>query len=364
MGFIADEANRLGVNFQEAAKAFTKFSISSQSKFDKGTQRALFSGVSEYATILQLNKEEYQRFFKSIQQMSDKGLYAEEIYGQMAESAPGSVEALSRAFGYGQDTAAFRKRIEQGGLQLTPDKARAFATELSKVANSNGALSEATKKTRAEMERFFAALTFAKDELFQSGMGKGIADMFSTLSDTLEGLKPLTKALGGLFRGMVSVISGAIKLIITPVEILVNSISGLWNMLGFSDGTNSKIWAVIGAGGTLMLLVTRFKFIKDIVVGTNTALLALMANLARIAIPLLAIEDIYGGMNGKVSATGAGGRFSAQSILGDSFAWMDKPLNQLVTIEVKGDEAAKFIQTTVEKGNQSKTATTQSEVSQ
>jgi hypothetical protein len=81
MTFVANEADRLGVNLIEATQAFTKFSLSTRNKLDKSTQRALFSGVSEYAAVLQLDKESYQRFFRSIQQMSDKGLYAEEVYG-------------------------------------------------------------------------------------------------------------------------------------------------------------------------------------------------------------------------------------------------------------------------------------------
>lgn len=81
MTFVANEADRLGVNLIEATQAFTKFSLSTRNKLDKSTQRALFSGVSEYAAVLQLDKDSYQRFFRSIQQMSDKGLYAEEVYG-------------------------------------------------------------------------------------------------------------------------------------------------------------------------------------------------------------------------------------------------------------------------------------------
>lgn len=269
---------------------------------------------------------------------------------------------MMRAAGFTSEKDFF-KAVEAGKIMASEVMPK-FADELKKIANTNGALAATTQKTRAEMQRFLNQLTFAKDEIFQNGMDSGLATMFATFADILEGLKPLTKVIGGLFRGMVSTISGALKLVITPVEILVNSLAGLWNMLGVGDESNSKIWAVIGGGGTLLLLASRFEMIRKIILGTNTALLAMLATLARIAIPLLVIEDIYGGLQGKTSATGAGGRWSAQGILGDSFAWMDKPLNQLVTIEVKGDEAAKFIQTTVEKGNQAKTAATQSEVAQ
>ena len=274
----------------------------------------------------------------------------------------GSVQAMMRAAGFTNEKDFF-KAIEAGKI-LTKDVLPKFSQELRKMSREGGALDKTMNSTPAQFTRFIAALTNAKLVFYDNGMNSGLATVFETLTDTIQNLNPLVKALGGIFRGMAGALSGAFKIIITPVEILVNSLAGLWNMLGVGDETNSKIWAVIGGGGTLLLLASRFEFIRKVIMGVNTSLLLVMANIARIAIPLLLIEDIYGGMQGKASATAAGGRFSAQGILGDSFTWMDKPLNQLVTIEVKGDEAAKFIQTTVEKGNQAKTAATQSEVSQ
>jgi hypothetical protein len=76
MTFVANEADRLGVNLMTATEEFTKFSIGTKSRMDKGTQRALFSGVSEYAAVLQLDQQAYQRTFKAITQISGKGLYA------------------------------------------------------------------------------------------------------------------------------------------------------------------------------------------------------------------------------------------------------------------------------------------------
>ncbi len=274
----------------------------------------------------------------------------------------GSVQAMMRAAGYDNEKEFF-KAVEQGKV-LTKDVLPKFAEELKNMSRAGGALDKTMQSTPAQFMRFMNALTDTKLVFYDNGMDKGLSTVFSDLADIISGMKPLVKALGGIFRGAAGIISGALKLITTPVEILVNSIAGLWNMLGFGDGINSKIWAVIGSGGTLLLLAARFEFIRKVILGANFALLSMLANLARIAIPLLMIEDIYGGLQGKTSATGAGGRFSAQGILGDSFAWMDKPLNQLITIEVKGDEAAKFIQTTVEKNNQARTAATQSEVSQ
>jgi hypothetical protein len=76
MSFVADEADRLGVNLMTATEQFTKFSIGTKSTLDKATQRSVFSGVSEYAAVLQLDQQQYERTFRSVIQMSDKGLYA------------------------------------------------------------------------------------------------------------------------------------------------------------------------------------------------------------------------------------------------------------------------------------------------
>jgi hypothetical protein len=285
---------------------------------------------------------------------------------QMAESAPGSVEALAKAFGF-TDTAAFRKRVEQGGLQLDADKAKAFAKELRLIANANGALGEVTQKTRAELNRFLNQLTYAKDEIFKNGMNDGLSYMFSTLSDTLENLKPVAKALGGIFKGVVSALSGAFKLLVAPIEIVVQSIAGLWGMLGLG-GAGNKVWEIVGAGGILVLLASRFAFIRNAVFGVNVQLLGMLANLARIAVPLLIIEDVWGSVQGKKSVTGQGGAWSAESLFGKSFAWMDRPLNSFgetkVVVEVKGDEAAKFVTATVDKTNQQRAAINQTETSQ
>jgi hypothetical protein len=224
----------------------------------------------------------------------------------MAENAPGSVEALAKAFGYAPNqTADFRKRIEKGGLQLDPEKARAFARALSEVARSNGALDAVTKKTNAQMERFFTALTNAKDTIFQSGMDDGLGYMFGSLADIIRDLAPLAKAFGAAFKGAVSLITGAIKLVAAPLEIITQGVAKLFGMLGAdrSSRWGEGIWSIIGAGGALTLLAMKFDIIKRILFGVNGALLAMIGHLARIALPLLAVEDVWVGLNGGDSYT-------------------------------------------------------------
>lgn len=69
MTFIADEAERLGTNFEVSAKEFTKFSIATKNKVSKSAGREIFSGVSEYAAVLQVDQQQFERAFKSINQI-------------------------------------------------------------------------------------------------------------------------------------------------------------------------------------------------------------------------------------------------------------------------------------------------------
>lgn len=78
MKFIADEADRLGINFMEAAQNYTKFAIVSRNKLTTQDTRALFSGFSEYATVLQVDQHRFSRGMMALQQMMSKGKISSE----------------------------------------------------------------------------------------------------------------------------------------------------------------------------------------------------------------------------------------------------------------------------------------------
>jgi hypothetical protein len=69
MAFISEQAQRLGIDLQTATKEFTKFSIATQSSMTKNQQRDLFVGMSEYSRVLGLNKQDYERAFRAVQQI-------------------------------------------------------------------------------------------------------------------------------------------------------------------------------------------------------------------------------------------------------------------------------------------------------
>lgn len=168
---------------------------------------------------------------------------------QLGEALYGSIPIIAQAYGFSNDQKGeedFFKAMERGELKATEDKFLAFAKGLSEVANANGALEAVTKKTRAEMNRFFNQLTIGKDTIFGSGMGEGLAYTFGSFSNTLKNMQPTLVALGGLFKGFFSILTAGINGIMLPIM-------GFGNLIGSIFGKDGA--TVIGAlaGGALMV---------------------------------------------------------------------------------------------------------------
>lgn len=90
MSFLRSESERLGTNFEQAAQSFTKFAIVARNKMSKEQTRELFTGLSEYATVMQIDQYRFQRSMMAIQQMMSKGkISSEELRLQLAENLPG-----------------------------------------------------------------------------------------------------------------------------------------------------------------------------------------------------------------------------------------------------------------------------------
>jgi hypothetical protein len=69
MQFISNEADRLGTNLLTATKEFTKFAVATKGKVSTEAGREIFSGVSEYASVLQIDQQQYERSFRAINQI-------------------------------------------------------------------------------------------------------------------------------------------------------------------------------------------------------------------------------------------------------------------------------------------------------
>ena len=293
----------------------------------------------------------------------------------------GSVQAMMRAAGYTNEKEFF-KAVEAGKV-LTKDVLPKFSKELHKLAMSGGALEKTMQSTPAQFARFMTALTEAKLSFYDNGMNKGLAYMFKEMADLLQELNPLAEAFGNMFRGAISAVTAAVKVLAIPMRVIVRifeSFSNILKELGVEDGTG-MLWRLVGAGGVLALMATRFSWITKAVWTLNTALLTTLARLAPFIAAYGAIEDVflymkYGDNANTITGTVAKGlKQSSNMGVGEIMQNMwagysrNSPLAMLgmipeytptVEITVKDGEFSKAIDAKLQK----KTATTQSEVAQ
>lgn len=290
---------------------------------------------------------------------------------------PGSVSAMMRAAGYTSEKDFF-KAVEAGKIMASEVMPK-FADELKKVARTNGALEATTKKTRAEMQRFFNQLTYAKDEIFQGGMDDGLSYMFGSFADLLKEMEPVAKALGAMFRGAVVTLTGAIKVALLPFRALVGLFDSLGDnleRLGILDGSGG-IWSLVGGAGVLALMATRFSWLSKAIISVNTALLTMAARFAPIIAAYAVIEDLalyatYGDKADTMIGRAKNGLQNGANLSSPS-GFLDNlwkgyatysPMSWVLDVKVNDSEFSKAIDVSVSSKNQSANAINQTETAQ
>ena len=269
-----------------------------------------------------------------------------------------------RAAGY-KDTKTFFKAVEDGKI-MANDVLPKFGKELQKMAKEGGALDAVMGKTQANFNRFMNALTEAKLVLYNNGMDDGLNYMFNSLANILQDMKPILKIVGQAFRGFVTILTAGLRLVMAPINMVVDALGDLFGFLGVGEKGSNVFWGVVGAGGTLMLLLSRFKMISNIVGGINAGILLMMRRLALIASPLLVVEDYYvaqkGGKSAMFTPNSVTERLSRSS--GDiKLAALQYGANKIL-IEVKDSEFGKAISASFDKLTGQTSSVTQAETAQ
>ncbi len=204
--------------------------------------RGLFKGLAEYNTALGVTQEAQQRSIVSIQQVASKGtLYAEEIYGQLAENSVGAVQQMiNAAVALGKidknlsevdKERAFRKLMKDGKL-LASEILPEFGRQLSIAANRNDQLAWSLKTGLGPQ------LSIAKNNVLELG------------NEFFKGLKPALMAITKSFN------------------LLAGEGKGLAKVLGSGIGASLKAitfpFMMLGA-----ILVDTYRFIRDLTGATD-----------------------------------------------------------------------------------------------
>lgn len=342
MSFIRNESERLGINFQEAAANFTKFAIVARNKMSQQQTRELFSGFSEYATVLQVDQYRFSRGMLALQQMMSKSkISMEELKNQLSENIPGSIQVFSDALGMSE--AEMFKQMETGKL-LAEDVLPKVAKEYSRVARQNGALEKAQEKVNSQYQRFLNALTEAKMAIFEGGFGEAMATVFKDSAGYIQSMLPELKAFGAFIGGFMKGLYNMARLIVFPFRMLSDIFTSIFGPKG------SELAGIAIAAG---LVAGKMWSIAKAIGVVRLSFLSLIGSVTRFWLPLtalLAAEDIYVNAKGGNSTSGRMGlgQNAAQGMVQRvQDAAMYGPLGALVAPMVRvvfdSDEAKKFV---------------------
>lgn len=299
MDYIRGEADRLGISLLEAMRNFSKFSIVARNKMSKEDIRALFSGFSEFATVMQVDQFRFGRGMMALQQMMSKGkIMAEELKNQLAENIPGSLEVFEKATGLtGQ---ALWKAMENGQL-LAEEVLPKVAKEYAKAAREGGALEKAVKRVAVQQQRFLNMVTVISDEIFKSGFGEGMAVWFKEMSDSLKKLLPTFRTFGRIFGNFIKGITVPLKFVADTLAMIGDALSVIFN-----NEFGGFIAKLAGLTAAFFALGRALKIVGIGSAVANKGLLALATN------PVVlfgigaaaAVEDVYTFFKGGESVTG------------------------------------------------------------
>ena len=202
MGFVRDEAKRLGLDLQASADAYKSISAAAKgSAISNAMVKEVFMGVSEGAAALQLSSEQTSGALTALSQMISKGkVQAEELRGQLGERIPGAFQIAARAMN--MTTSELDKFMSDGKLTAELFIPR-FAAQMRKEFGP--AAMDAANSFSAARNRF-------NNAVFDFKVGVGSV-LLPALSDLMSAFMPVIDVMGQFFRENREGISAIIKVV-------------------------------------------------------------------------------------------------------------------------------------------------------
>lgn len=185
LAYVRAESNRLGLSFLDVAGSFAKFNAASRNTSLEGQKvKEVFTAVSEAVTALQLPVDATDRIMVQLQQMMSKNKVTAQDLRVVAESLPGTYEAV--AAGLGMTTGEMQKQMEAGNL-LASDVLPKLAKHLHDLYGA--AALDAANSPAAQMNRLKTA-TFE----LMAVLGQKPMQVIGDVSGALAGLANAAKA--------------------------------------------------------------------------------------------------------------------------------------------------------------------------
>lgn len=222
IGFLQQEADRLGFSFGVLSDNFSKFVIGGQSAgIEFETLKTIFVQVSEAARVLKLSNDDINGVLTAMTQIAGKGtLQMEELRQQLGDRLPGAVGLVANALGYGEERMAeFFKAVENG--QIGAEEALvALGQGLQDTygAQLDEALSSVTAKLGKFQNLLFNRQLTAANSGFIQGLEAAI-DAINAFLSSQEGIE-FFEGLGAAMGKVLEIIPAILENIDTLVLLL------------------------------------------------------------------------------------------------------------------------------------------------
>lgn len=183
MGFLREEAERLGQSFYDLAPQYKQLAAAARGTALEGEQaRKIFSSITGAAAALGLGAAETGGALNALSQMISKGnVQAEELRGQLGERLPGAFSLAAKAMGV--STQELNKMLDNGQV-LAVDLLPKLAAELERVYGV-AAQTAALESAQAAVNRMSEEWTDLKTNMFHS-------------ETAVAGVNMVTQALAGM----------------------------------------------------------------------------------------------------------------------------------------------------------------------
>lgn len=264
---LREEADRMGINFLDAADGFASFSASAtRSGISLEDTRAIFTDFAETGTALKMSGETSRRVFKALEQMAGKGVVSmEELKLQLADSLPGAVALAAQSMD--MTTQEFIKMTSQGKIlanDFLPKFGRTVRKEL------GGSFDEASKGSAAALARYQNAMIDLKGTLATSGLMDALIAFTRALAkvaNAFVGLSPQMQKFI-VFALIITAALGPILFAFGQLLIIIPALAASWGAIAVAAP-----WIAIAAalGGA----VWAFKKLSDMAGGFKNAMLVL-----------------------------------------------------------------------------------------
>lgn len=218
--YIREVTNRLGLQLNETATSYARFSASARGTSLEGEGvRKIFESVSKASAVMGLTADETQGALRALEQMMSKGtVQAEELRGQLGDRLPGAMQIAARSMGV--TTQELQKMVAEGEV-LANDFLPKFARQLEQELG--GGAEAAGQRMAAAVNRMNNSFQNLSQEVLTGAPGKAVQGQLDIASDALDNFTERirdAREAGGGFWSQLAAGSLAIAQFANPLNAL------------------------------------------------------------------------------------------------------------------------------------------------